>query len=258
MSPDELSIVAVAIPCYNEATAIASVVQEWRVALPMAEIVVFDNNSSDGTGAIAHNLGVRVVPVMERGKGNVVREIFRVLPSSRAVILVDGDGTYPASEAHGLLAMVLDGTADMVIGARQPVAVAGAMTPVRGLGNILIRLAFRLFIGRGPGDLLSGYRVFSPRFLREIQLTSSGFEIETEIAAKAVFQRMKTAELDVPYYPRIEGSTSKLRAFRDGRRILWTILQLSSHWRPQRLVAVVASGVVAVIVIVYLITAVIR
>ena len=156
--------IAVAIPCYNEAAAVATVIAQWRAALPDAEIVIFDNNSTDGTGAIARALGVRVVEVPAQGKGHAVRAIFAALADREAVVMVDGDGTYPAEEVGPLLAPILDGTADMTVGARRPVAEAGAMSPVRGLGNVLIRSAFRLLIGPGPGDLLSGYRVFGRRF----------------------------------------------------------------------------------------------
>ncbi len=233
--------VAVAIPCYNEAAAIAAVVESWREALPEAEIVVFDNNSTDGTGDLARGLGVRVVAVPEQGKGHAVRAIFRELGDRDAVILVDGDGTYPASKARELLAPILDGSVDMVIGARNPVAEAGAMSPLRGLGNLLIRAAFRVLIGRGPGDLLSGYRGFSRAFVATVTLRSAGFEIETELAGEAVARRLRTVEIPVPYYPRIAGTTSKLRAFRDGRRILATIVLLALRLRPLRMAALVAT-----------------
>jgi glycosyltransferase involved in cell wall biosynthesis len=138
-SPVESPSIAVAIPCYNEAAAVATVVAQWRAALPGAEIVVFDNNSTDGTGAIARGLGVRVVPVPEQGKGHAVRAAFAELADRRAVVLVDGDGTYPAEAVGALLAPILDGSAEMTVGARRPVEEAGAMTAVRGLGNVLIR-----------------------------------------------------------------------------------------------------------------------
>jgi glycosyltransferase involved in cell wall biosynthesis len=239
--------VAVAIPCFNEAAAIPAVIAQWRAALPAAEIVVFDNNSTDQTGALARSLGVRVVDVPEQGKGNAVRAIFAALADRDAVILVDGDGTYPADEVGPLLTPILADAADMTVGARRPVAEAGAMTPVRGFGNVLIRAAFRLLIGRGPGDLLSGYRVFNTRFLETVALRSTGFEIETELASEAVARRMRTIEVPVSYHPRIEGTTSKLNAFRDGSRILWTIFAQSLRlrpWRPLLLLAVAAAVVI--------------
>ena len=187
--------IAVAIPCYNEAAAVAVVVGQWRDALPDAEIVLFDNHSTDGTGAIARGLGVTVVDVPRRGKGYAVRAIFETLRDRDAVIMVDGDGTYPAEHVGPLLAPVLAGEADMAVGARRPVAEAGAMTPVRGLGNLLIGAAFRVLIGSGTGDLLSGYRVFGPGFLRAVAPRSRGFEIEVELASEAVARGMRVVEV---------------------------------------------------------------
>lgn len=241
---------AVAIPCYNEAAAVAAVVGQWRAALPGAELVVFDNNSTDGTGELARGLGVRVVEVPEQGKGHAVRSAFELLRDRDAVVLVDGDGTYPADHVHGLLAPVLAGEADMTVGARRPVDEAGAMTPVRGLGNVLIRTAFRVLIGPGPGDLLSGYRVFGPRFLRSVRPRSAGFEIETELAAAAVAGRFRTVEVDVPYHPRIAGTQSKLRIFRDGCRILATIVSGGLRLRPWRLTALVVVALALLLLLV--------
>ena len=237
--------IAVAIPCYNEAAAIVAVVESWRKHLPEAEVVVFDNGSTDGTGDLARSLGIRVVEVPDRGKGHAVRALFAALRDRDAVIMVDGDGTYPASESRKLLAPILDGSADMTVGARRPVAEAGAMSPVRGLGNVLIRGLFRVLIGRGPGDLLSGYRVFSRRFLAEVSPRSSGFEIETELAGEAVARGFRTVEVPVPYHPRIAGTQSKLRAIRDGRRIATTIVALALRLRPWRVAAIAAVVVLA-------------
>jgi glycosyltransferase involved in cell wall biosynthesis len=243
--------VAVAIPCFNEAAAVATVVAQWREELPDAEIVVFDNNSTDGTGALARGAGARVVDVPEQGKGHAVRAIFETLRDRDAIVLVDGDGTYPAEHVRPLLDPVLAGQVDMAVGARKPVAEAGAMTPVRRLGNILIRGGFLLLIGPGPGDLLSGYRVFGTRFLKAVTPRSSGFEIETELASEAVGRRMRVVEVPVPYHPRIAGTTSKLRAFRDGVRILRTIVAQGLRLRPLRLVSLAAIlvGVLALLAV---------
>jgi glycosyltransferase involved in cell wall biosynthesis len=239
--PDEPTSprVAVAIPCFNEAAAIASVIAQFRAALPEAEIVVFDNNSTDGTGEIARGEGAQVVAVPEQGKGYAVRAIFASLADRDVVVLVDGDGTYPADAVGALLGPILEGSADMTVGARRPVAGEGAMTPVRGLGNLLIRASFRLLIGRGTGDLLSGYRVFSRRFREAVTLRSEGFEIETELASEAVAKRLRVVEIEVPYHPRIAGTESKLRAFRDGGRILRTIIAQGLRLRPWRLMLLI-------------------
>ncbi len=235
-----------AIPCYNEAGAVETVVAEWRAALPEAEVVVFDNNSSDGTGAIARRLGVRVVEVPEQGKGYAVRAIFEDLADRDAVILVDGDGTYPAEFARALLEPVLAGLADMSVGNRKPVAELGAMSPIRGIGNVLIGAAFAILIGPGTRDLLSGYRVFGRRFREVVRPRSAGFEIEAELVSQAVARWLKVVEVDVPYRPRIAGTASKLRAFRDGRRILVTILWQSLRFRPWRPLVLLALPIAVV------------
>ncbi len=223
-----------AIPCYNEAAAIAAVLSAWRSALPEAELVVFDNNSTDGTGDLARSLGIRVVPVASQGKGHVVQSIFADLADFDGVIMIDGDGTYPAEPIRDLLDPVLAGRAEMAVGARRPVAAPGAMSPVRGLGNRLIGSAFRVLIGPGNRDLLSGYRVFSRRFRQLVQPRSAGFEIEAELASEAVARGLPIVEIPVPYHPRIAGTVSKLRAFRDGWRILRLILQQGIRHRPWR------------------------
>ncbi len=241
-SAAETSRVAVAIPCYNEVAAVASVVSEFRAALPSAEIIIFDNNSTDGTGAVARELGIRVIEVKKQGKGHAVRAIFQELGDRDAVVVIDGDGTYPADHVVKLLTPILAGEADMSVGARRPIDAPGAMTPVRGLGNLLIRAAFRILIGPGAGDMLSGYRVFGPRFLKGVSLHSRGFEIETELTAEAVAQNFRVFEFPIPYRPRMEGTVSKLRVFRDGRRILIRILKESLRRKPWRLIVLTLTA----------------
>ena len=237
--------VAVALPCFNEAPALPQVINEWRKALPEAEILVFDNNSTDGSGAIAEGLGVRVVPVTRQGKGFVVRTMFTELSDYDAVIMADGDGTYPASAVYPLLEPVLNGQADMSVGARVPVAEMGAMSPVRGFGNHLIRAAFVVVMGISGGDMLSGYRVFGPKFLKGVRLKSKGFEIETEIVCQALAGGYKVLEKPVAYLPRVAGTESKLRAVRDGLRIFKMMFVQSLQLKPWRIPGVVIGLVVA-------------
>lgn len=231
----------VAIPCYNEVAAIAAVIAEWRSALPGAEIVVFDNNSTDGTGDRARAEGIRVIPVPDQGKGCVVRAIFREFRDRPAVILIDGDGTYPASAIAPLLETTLDGRCDMAVMARRPEAAPGSMTPVRGLGNILIRIAFRLLLGRGSDDPLSGGRVVGPKYLRSVTPQSTGFEIEVELEGEALRQGLKVTSFPTPYLPRIAGTQSKLSPLRDGMRILRAIIRQGWRSRPGRLLALAAA-----------------
>jgi glycosyltransferase involved in cell wall biosynthesis len=250
VNPPTSTRIAVAIPCFNEAAAIGSVIEQYRAALSTAEVVVFDNRSTDGTGEIARGLGVRVIDVMEQGKGHVVRAAFAALRDFDIVVLTDGDGTYPAESAPLLVGPLLVDAADMAVGARRPVPGTGAMNPIRGVGNLLIRAVFRILIGRGTTDLLSGYRTFNRRFREAVQLRSSGFEIETELASEAVARRLRVVEVAIPYHPRIAGTQSKLRAVRDGRRILVMILLQSLRLRPYRpvLVWLAACGLLAVCV----------
>ncbi|WP_240911175.1 glycosyltransferase [Paludisphaera soli] len=244
--PGRSATIAVAIPCYNEAAAVGRVVDDFREHLPGAEVVVFDNASDDDTAAIAAAHGARVVPVPDRGKGFAVRAAFAALRGYDVVVMADGDGTYPADHVRELIAPVLDGRAAMTVGARRPVPGAQAMAPVRALGNFLIRGAFRVLIGPGTGDLLSGYRAFSRWFVESADLRSEGFEIETELAVAATAGRFPTLEIDVPYHPRIAGTESKLRAFRDGRRILRTIVREGVRLRPLRAAALLATLAAAI------------
>ncbi|WP_152052961.1 glycosyltransferase [Tautonia marina] len=233
-NPSTSPRVTVAIPCYNEEAAIGAVVAEWRRELPEAEIVVFDNHSTDGTAAKASEAGATVIPVPDQGKGYVVRRMFAELADRDAMVMIDGDGTYPASAVGPLLAAVREGRADMAVGIRQPIAEPGAMSPIRSVGNVLIGVGFWVLVGPGTTDLLSGYRVFSSRAMRTMRLRSEGFEIETELAGEAVGRGLRVAEEPVPYRPRIAGTHSKLNAFRDGLRILRMILRLSFRLRPWR------------------------
>lgn len=244
--------IAVAIPCYNEAAAVGRVVDDFRTHLPGADVVVFDNASDDDTAAIAAAHGARVVAVPDRGKGFVVRAAFATLKEYDVVVMTDGDGTYPAEAAPRLVAPVLDGRAAMTVGARRPVPGAQAMAPVRALGNVLIRSAFRLLIGVGAGDLLSGYRAFSRRFVESVDLRSEGFEIETELAVAATAGHFPTLEVEVAYHPRIAGTESKLRAFRDGRRILRTIIREGLRLRPLRTATILAAFATLAIVAILL------
>lgn len=243
--------VAVALPCYNEAAAVGLVVDAFRANLPGAEVFVFDNASDDGTGEIAAARGARVVPVPDRGKGFAVRAAFETLRDYDVVLMADGDGTYPAEEAPRMIAPILEGRAETVVGVRRPEGGAKAMAPVRALGNVLLRGAFRAFIGPGAGDLLSGYRAFSRRFLREVRLRSEGFEVETELAAATVARDLAAVDVEVPYRPRVEGTESKLRAFRDGRRILATIVREGLRLRPARALVVVAAAAAVAAAVAY-------
>ncbi len=239
--------VAVLVPCYNEAAAIAQVVTGFRQALPQARILVFDNNSTDDTVAIAQKAGAETRHVLRQGKGNVVRRMFADVEAD-LYVMVDGDATYDASSAPKLIEKLLAEGLDMVVGARKDSQVE-AYRPGHRFGNrVLTEFVARVF-GRAFNDILSGYRVFSRRFVKSFPAISIGFEIETELTIHALELRMPIAELETPYYARPTGSASKLNTWRDGARILRMILRLYQLQRPLSFFSWIAGGLAAVAII---------
>jgi glycosyltransferase involved in cell wall biosynthesis len=222
--------VAVLVPCYNEAAAIAKVVADFKAALPDATIYVFDNNSTDDTAAIARAAGAVVRKEMRQGKGFVVRRMFSDIEAD-IYVLVDGDATYDAPSAPKMIDLLLHDHLDMVVGHRVDQEVAAYRAGHR-TGNWLLTTFVATVFGRTFNDMLSGYRVFSRRFVKSFPMLSGGFEIETELTVHALELQLAAAEIQTPYYARLEGSTSKLNTWRDGFRILWTIAQLYRSERP--------------------------
>jgi len=233
--------IAVLIPCHNEALTVAKVVADFRAALPQAVIYVFDNASSDDTAALARAAGARVIPVPAKGKGNVVRSMFRDVDAD-VLLMVDGDDTYPADHAERLLAPVLAGSADMVVGTRLEAHADSAFRRFHGFGNRLVRTVISQLFGTRIADVLSGYRAFNRRFVRSMPVLSQGFEIETEMTVFALAQGMVLQEVPVPYGTRPEGSHSKLNTFRDGFRVLRTILFLYKDYRPLLFFGLIATA----------------
>jgi glycosyltransferase involved in cell wall biosynthesis len=222
--------IAVLVPCFNEAAAIAKVVADFRAALPAATVYVYDNNSTDETSAIAAAAGAEVRRETRRGKGNVVCRMFQDIEAD-IYVMVDGDDTYDASAAPALVARLYDDNLDMVVGKRVETHQAAYRAGHR-LGNrVLTGLVRRLFAAR-IDDMLSGFRVFSRRFVKSFPSFSREFEIETELTVHAMQMKMPVAEVDTNYKERPPGSTSKLRTFRDGWRILVTIMNLMRNERP--------------------------
>jgi glycosyltransferase involved in cell wall biosynthesis len=230
--PDRRSAVAVVIPCHNEEHAIASVVHDFRQALPEADIYVYDNQSTDATPDRATTAGAIVRREPRLGKGNVVRRMFADVDAD-VYVMVDGDGTYHAPTARRMVDMLIDDHLDMVVGRREAVA-HDDRTYRRGhsTGNAAFTRVFRLLYGSDFTDAFSGYRVMSRRFVKSFPGTSSGFEIETELSAHAATVSALCAEVPTPYRSRNEHSDSKLRTYRDGVRILRVSLQLFKELRP--------------------------
>ena len=229
--PRPLRIAAV-IPCFNEALAIAQVIEEFRAAMPEMEIHVFDNNSTDDTAAVARGHGAFVTHVALRGKGNVARRMFADVEAD-VYVMVDGDATYDVSEVRRLIDMLVEGNLDMVVGSRVDDG-EDMQTYRRGhrFGNRLLTGAVASLFGGHLTDMLSGYRVFSRRYAKSFPAVSTGFEIETELTVHALELRMPFAEVSVRYRSRPEGSESKLSTYRDGWRILKTICKLFVSERP--------------------------
>lgn len=230
MNPSEAPRVAVLVPCHNEATAIAKVVADFRAALPAAIVHVFDNNSTDATIEIASRAGALVRRVGLQGKGNVLRRMFADIDAD-VYLLVDGDDTYDAASAPKLVDLLMSDSLDMVVGVRVPTA-AAAYRRGHVYGNRLLTGFLSWLFGRNCTDILSGYRVFSRRFVKSFPVFSSGFEIETELTVHALEMSMPVGEIVTPYKERPQGSASKLKTYSDGSRILLTMLRLFSTERP--------------------------
>jgi glycosyltransferase involved in cell wall biosynthesis len=222
--------VAVLVPCFNEEAAIAKVVADFRAALPEAAVYVYDNNSTDRTVEVARAAGAVVRREMHQGKGNVVRRMFADVDAD-IYVLVDGDATYDAPSARAMIARLTEDRLDMVAAARIDQEQAAYRLGHR-TGNRLLTGFFASVFNAGFTDILSGYRVFSRRFVKSFPVLSRGFEIETELAVHALELELAVAEMPTPYYARPEGSVSKLNTWRDGLRILSTILGLYRSERP--------------------------
>jgi glycosyltransferase involved in cell wall biosynthesis len=222
--------VAVLIPCYNEEVAIGSVVADFRRALPGARIYVCDNNSKDRTVEVARAAGAEIRHETLQGKGNVVRRLFADVEAD-IYVLVDGDATYEAEAAPRLIQRLVEGHLDMVNASRVDDEVAAYRAGHR-FGNWMLTTLVGELFGKRFEDILSGYRVFSRRFVKSFPALASGFEIETELTVHALELRMPIAEMETRYKSRPEGSESKLSTFKDGWRILITIGNLMKQERP--------------------------
>ncbi len=222
--------IAVLLPCYNEEAAIAKVVGNFRAALPEATVFVFDNNSTDRTATVARAAGAEVYPVKHQGKGFVVRRMFTDVEAD-IYVLADGDATYDAPSSPRMIERLLAERLDMVVGVRVDSEQAAYRTGHR-TGNRLLSGFVATVFGPSFHDMLSGYRVFSRRFVKSFPVLSGGFEIETELTVHALELGLAVEEIETPYYARPEGSASKLNTWRDGFRILRTIVKLYRIERP--------------------------
>jgi glycosyltransferase involved in cell wall biosynthesis len=249
--------IAVLVPCFNEEAAVGTVVADFRKALPSAEIFVYDNNSSDRTIAVARDAGAQVRSERRQGKGHVVRRMFADVDAD-IYVLVDGDSTYDAASAPHMVETLLSDHLDMVVGFRVD-QTAAAYRPGHRTGNWMLTSFLSMVFGQAFKDILSGYRVLSRRFVKSFPVLSDGFEIETELSVHALELALPVAEIETPYYARPEGSVSKLNTWRDGFRILGTILKLYRSEKPLRfftaigiLLTLISVGLAIPVIVTYL------
>jgi len=222
--------VAVLVPCYNEAAAIGKVVADFRALLPRARIYVYDNNSTDNTASVAAQAGAIVRSEHQQGKGNVVRRMFADIDAD-VYVLVDGDDTYEAAAAPRMIERLVLQRLDMITGTRREVAKAAYRRGHR-FGNWMLTSLVRWVFSAPVGDMLSGYRVLSRRFVKSFPTQATGFGIETEMTVHGLEMLMPTAEMETDYKERPPGSVSKLNTYRDGFRILFLIMTLAKEERP--------------------------
>ena len=228
---DQLKI-AVLVPCYNEEAAIGKVVADFRAELPNAGIYVYDNNSKDRTVEVATKAGAIVRRETHQGKGRVVRRMFMDVDAD-IYVMVDGDATYDAPSVHEMIALLVNDRLDMVCAVRVDREEAAYRLGHRAGNKLLTGFVANVF-GHSFNDMLSGYRVFSRRFVKSFPVLSGGFEIETEFSVYALELSLPVAEVETPYYARPEGSFSKLNTWQDGLRIFNTMLKLNRSERPLR------------------------
>lgn len=244
--------IAVLIPCYNEGKTIQKVVQEFKSALPDADIYVYDNNSTDRTDEIAKAAGAIVRYEKRQGKGNVIRTMFREIDAD-CYLMVDGDDTYPAEEARQMVRPVLEGHADMVVGDRLS---STYFTENKRLfhnsGNVVVKkLVNRLFHG-DITDIMTGYRAFSRMFVKSFPVLSKGFEIETEMTIHALDKNLFVCSVPVQYRDRPAGSTSKLNTFVDGARVIGVIFRLYKDYKPLEFFGILSLLLILLSIILFL------
>ena len=224
--------IAVLIPCYNESKTIKKVVEDYKKALPEADIYVYDNNSTDHTDEIAREAGAIVRYEYRQGKGNVIRSMFKDIDAD-CYLMIDGDDTYPAENAREMCDLILEKKADMVIGDRlSSTYFTENKRPFHNFGNRLVRGLINFLFESDVRDIMTGYRAFSYEFVKTFPVLSKGFEIETEMTIHALDKNFLLKEVKVGYRDRPAGSVSKLNTYRDGFRVLKTIGRLFKEYKP--------------------------
>ena len=224
--------IAVLVPCYNEALTIKKVVEDWKRELPEATIYVYDNNSSDGTADIAKAAGAVVRHEYAQGKGNVIRRMFREI-DAQCYIMVDGDDTYPAESGREMAELVLHKQADMVVGDRlSSTYYQENKRPFHNFGNSMMKTAINTLFKTNIQDIMTGLRAFSYQFVKTFPVLSKGFDIETEMTIHAVHKNMRVENVVIEYRDRPAGSTSKLNTFKDGFKVIKTMIKFFKTYKP--------------------------
>ena len=240
--------IAVLIPCYNEAQTIAKVVRDWKWALPEATVYVYDNNSTDATAEIARSAGAVVRPEYQQGKGNVIRRMFREI-DAQVYVMTDGDDTYPADCAREMVELVLFRQADMVVGDRlSSTYFTENKRPFHNFGNSMVRWGINTLFRSDVRDIMTGCRAFSYEFVKTFPVLSAGFEIETEMTIHALDKNMKIDHVTVDYRDRPVGSESKLNTFKDGFKVIKTILRLHRTYKPYSFFGLIAAALLVLAV----------
>ena len=236
---DESPKIAVVIPCYNEELTIAKVVQDFERSLPRAVIYVFDNNCTDDTAAKAQEAGARVIREKRQGKGFVIASMLAKVDADYYIV-VDGDDTYPAEKAMDLLSPLIRDEADVVVGQRLSDFASDSFRPLHVLGNKLVANIINLIFSANLVDVMSGYRAFTREVAENLPIVASGFDVETEMTLQLLYRNFVIKEVPVSYRARPLGSSSKLRTFQDGIRILFRILGILKAYKPMTFFGILA------------------
>lgn len=233
--------VAILIPCYNESATIEKVIRDCRRVMPEATVYVYDNNSTDGSAALAEKAGAVVRHEYKQGKGNVIRRMFREI-DAMCYIMIDADDTYPVEQMPDMVRLIQERGAQMVVGDRlSSTYFQENKRPFHNFGNMLVRKSINLLFHTDLKDMMTGYRAFSYEFVKTFPVLSRGFEIETEMSIHAADKNLQVENIVVQYRDRPQGSESKLNTYSDGMRVLGTILRLFRNYRPLHFFSWVAA-----------------
>lgn len=244
--------IAVLIPCYNEEVTIRKVICDAREALPEATIYVYDNNSTDQTVVIAKEEGATVRCERQQGKGNVIRRMFREI-EAQCYLMIDGDDTYPLTNAREMVELVLEKQSDMVVGDRlSSTYFEENKRPFHNFGNSIVKNTINFLFRTDIQDIMTGFRAFSYEFVKTFPVTAEGFEIETEMTIHTVANNLPVANVIIDYRDRPEGSESKLNTYGDGFKVLKTIAKLFKNYRPFLFFSIVTAILIIIAAVFFL------